>query len=265
MTVNPVNPVTHPTPALASTSLAGRVVIVTGASSGLGAATALVVAAAGADVVLAARRVDRLEETAAAVRALGRRVLSVPTDVSVPEQCSALIEAGVAEFGAVHGLVNNAGVGTAVPATRETPEQFRYVLDVNLNGTYWCAQAFGRVAPRGSAIVNVSSVLGLAPFRMPQAAYSSSKAAVLGLTRDLAMQWGSRKGIRVNAIAPGLIPTEMSDEYPPEVHADITSRTALGRLGEPAELAQAVAFMLSPAASYITGTTLVVDGGLSFH
>lgn len=250
---------------LASTSLDGRVVIVTGSSSGIGAATAKVCAAAGADVVLAARRVDKLEETAAAIRALGRRVLAVPTDVSDAEQCTALVAAALEEFGGVHGLVNNAGFGWGMPATRETPQQFQAVLDVNLNGAYWCAQAFGRVAKPGSSIVNVSSVLGISPFRMPQAAYAASKAGLNGLTRDLAMQWGVRKGIRVNAIAPGLIPTEMSDEYPPEVHTDIQSRTALGRLGLPEELAGPIVFMLSDAASYITGTTLVVDGGLTFH
>lgn len=250
---------------LAATSLTDRVVIVTGSSSGIGAATAKVVAAAGADVVLAARRVDKLEETAEACRASGVRVLAVPTDVSDPAQCTALVERAVAELGGVHGLVNNAGFGWGMPATHETPEQWRTVLEVNLDGAYWCAQAFGRVAKSGSAIVNVASVLGLAPFRMPQAAYAASKAGMLGMTRDLAMQWGARKGIRVNAIAPGLIPTEMSDEYPPEVHEDIRGRTALGRLGDPDELATAIAFMLSPAASYITGTTLVVDGGLTFH
>ncbi|MCW2620728.1 MAG: 3-oxoacyl-[acyl-carrier-protein] reductase [Frankiales bacterium] len=250
---------------LASTSLAGRVVIVTGASSGIGAATARAAAAAGADLVLGARRVDRLEETAQAVRDLGRRVLAVPTDVTQVDQCQGLVQAAVTEFGAVHGLVNNAGLGTAVPATRETPEQFRSVIDVNLYGSYWTAQAFAQVAPPGSAIVNIASVLGLAPFDMPQAAYVASKAAVLGLTRDLANQWGSRKGIRVNAVAPGLIPTEMADEYPPRVHEQIAARTALRRLGDVDELAPAVVFLLSPAASYITGITLAVDGGLSYH
>lgn len=250
---------------LAATSLTDRVVIVTGSSSGIGAATAEVLAAAGADLVLAARRVDRLEQTAQACRAQGVRVLVVPTDVADPEQCAALCERTVAEFGGVHGLVNNAGFGWGMPATHESPQQWRTVLAVNLDGAYWCAQAFGRLAQPGSAIVNVASVLAMMPFRMPQAAYAASKAGMIAMTGDLAMQWGTRKGIRVNAVAPGLIPTEMSQGYPPQVSEEIRNRTALGRLGEPAELGTAIAFLLSPAASYITGTTLVVDGGLTFH
>jgi NAD(P)-dependent dehydrogenase (short-subunit alcohol dehydrogenase family) len=250
---------------LASTSLSGRVVIITGASSGIGAAAAVSAAAAGADVVLAARRVERLEQVAKTCRDLGRRVLAVPTDVAVVEDAQALIEAAVAEFGEVHGLVNNAGIGTAVPATRETPEQFRSVFDVNVFGAYWVAQAFGRVAPKGSAIVNVSSVLGLTVFDVPQAAYVSSKAAILGLTRDLANQWGGRKGIRVNAVCPGLVMTEMGGEYAEADQAAIVGRTTLRRTGTVEEIADTIVFLLSPAASYITGVSLPVDGGMTFH
>ena len=120
----------------------------------------------------------------------------------------------MAEFGRVDILVNNAGVGTAAPATRETPEQFRQVIDVNLNGCYWMAQACGRVMQPGSSIVNISSILGLTTAGLPQAAYAASKAGLIGLTRDLAQQWTGRKGIRVNALAPGFFKSEMTDSYP---------------------------------------------------
>jgi NAD(P)-dependent dehydrogenase (short-subunit alcohol dehydrogenase family) len=121
----------------------------------------------------------------------------------VPEDCRRLVEATTAAFGHVDILVNNAGLGTAVPATREKPEEFRRVIDVNLNGCYWMAQECGRVMQPGSAIVNISSVLGITTAGLPQAAYSASKAGLIGLTRDLAQQWTGRRGIRVNALAPG--------------------------------------------------------------
>jgi NAD(P)-dependent dehydrogenase (short-subunit alcohol dehydrogenase family) len=246
-------------------SLKGKVVVVTGASSGLGEATALECARLGADLVLAARRADRLDALVHVVSDLGAQALAVPTDVSVHGQCQELFDRATARFGVLHGLVNNAGVGTAVPATREQPSEFLRVLELNLAGAYWVLQAFGRLAPPGSAVVNVSSVLGLRPFPVPQAAYAASKAGLLGLTRDLAQQWGVRKGIRVNAVAPGLVPTDMSNEYPEETREAIRASTALGRLGKPEEVGRAVAFLLTDAASYVTGATLVVDGGLTFH
>src|SRR5206468_10420445 len=130
-----------------------------------------------------ARRLDRLHDTRAAVEEIGRKALAVTTDVADPASCRDLVEATMLEFGRVDILVNNAGVGTAVPATRETPEQFRQVIDVNLNGAYWMAQACGRAMQPGSSIVNISSVLGLTTAGLPQAAYSASKAALIGLTR----------------------------------------------------------------------------------
>ena len=243
--------------------LDGRVAIVTGASSGLGVAFAQALAEAGADVVLGARRVDRLEETAQLVRDTGRRVLTVATDVSEPAQCQALVDAAMAEFGRVDVLVNNAGVGTAVPATHETPEQFRRVIDVNLNGCYWMAQACGRVMQPGSSIVNISSVLGLTTAGLPQAAYAASKAGLNGLTRDLAQQWTGRKGIRVNALAPGFFVSEMTDQYPPGYLEQQQSRIPAGRKGELAELAATVVFLASDASGYVTGQTLPVDGGMT--
>jgi NAD(P)-dependent dehydrogenase (short-subunit alcohol dehydrogenase family) len=167
------------------------------------------------------------------------------------------------EFGHVDVLVNNAGIGTAAPATREAPEQFRQVIDVNLNGCYWMAQACGRVMQPGSSIINISSVLGLTTAGLPQAAYASSKAGLIGLTRDLAQQWTGRKGIRVNAIAPGFFESEMTDQYPPGYLEGQMSRIPAGRKGDPAELAATVVFLASDAAGYITGQTLAVDGGMT--
>ena len=240
-----------------------RVAIVTGASSGLGVAFAQGLAEAGADVVLGARRVDRLEDTAGLVRSAGRRALAVATDVADPESCTALVEAAMSEFGRVDVLVNNAGVGTAVPATRESPEQFRSVIDVNLNGCYWMAQACGRVMQPGSSIVNISSILGLTTGGLPQAAYASSKAGLIGMTRDLAQQWTRRKGIRVNAIAPGFFASEMTEQYPDGYLESQEGRIPVGRKGDPAELAAAVVFLASDAAGYVTGQTLPVDGGMT--
>jgi NAD(P)-dependent dehydrogenase (short-subunit alcohol dehydrogenase family) len=242
--------------------LDGRVAIVTGASSGLGAVFARALAEAGADVALGARRADRLAETQRTVEDAGRRAIAVQTDVARPEDCQALVDATMAEFGRVDILVNNAGIGTAAPATREAPEQFRQVIDVNLNGCYWMAQACGRVMQPGSSIVNISSVLGLTTAGLPQAAYAASKAGLIGLTRDLAQQWTGRKGIRVNALAPGFFASEMTDSYQPGYLESQLPRVLAGRTGDPDELAAALVFLVSDAGGYVTGTTLPVEGGL---
>jgi NAD(P)-dependent dehydrogenase (short-subunit alcohol dehydrogenase family) len=241
----------------------GKVAVVTGASSGLGVAFAQGLAEAGADVALGARRADRLADTAALVEQAGRRALSVATDVSDPASCQALVDAAMEEFGRVDILVNNAGVGTAVPATRETPEQFSSVIEVNLNGCYWMAQACGRVMQPGSSIINISSVLGLTTAGLPQAAYAASKSGLIGLTRDLAQQWTGRKGIRVNAVAPGFFESEMTDQYPPGYLESQLGRNPMGRKGDPRELTAAVLFLASDAGGYVTGQTLAVDGGMT--
>lgn len=245
--------------------LDGKVAVVTGASSGLGVAFSKALAEAGADLVLGARRSERLNETGAIVESIGRRFVAKATDVSKPEDCTALIDYAIESFGHVDILVNNAGVGTAVPATQETPEQFRNVIDVNLMGAYWMAQAFARAAKNGGVIVNISSVLGLRPGGLPQAAYSSSKAGLIGLTRDLAGQWTGRKGIRVNALAPGFFPSEMSDQLPPETVELVKMLTPAGRLGDPEELAATLIWLVSDASSYVTGATIPVDGGFVMH
>ena len=240
-----------------------KVVIVTGASSGLGVAFAHCFAEAGADVVLGARRVDKLER--------GRRLRTLHRPPGAhgrhrrgrPRAVPALVDEAMATFGRVDVLVNNAGIGTAVPATRETPEQFRSVIDVNLNGCYWMAQACGRVMQPGSSIINISSILGLTTGGLPQAAYAASKAGLVGLTRDLAQQWTGRKGIRVNALAPGFFASEMTETYPDGYLDLVMQRVPAGRKGDPRELAATAVWLASDAAGYVTGQTIPVDGGLT--
>jgi NAD(P)-dependent dehydrogenase (short-subunit alcohol dehydrogenase family) len=239
-----------------------KVAIVTGASSGLGVSFAEGFAESGADVVICARRVERLEATRRRVEGLGRRCVAVRADVTSPEDCENVVKEAMEAFGHVDALVNNAGLGTAVPATRETPEEFRRVIDINLNGSYWMAQACGRVMQPGSSIINIGSVLGSTTAGLPQAAYSASKAAIIGLTRDLAQQWTGRKGIRVNALAPGFFPSEMTDTYQEGYIDRQLARVPAARPGDPAELTCAAVFLASDASSYITGVLLPVDGGL---
>jgi len=150
-----------------------------------------------------------------------------------------------------------------LPGHPRDPEQFRSVIDINLAGSYWAAQACGRVMQPGSSIINISSILGLTTAGLPQAAYSASKAGIVGLTRDLAQQWGSRKGIRVNAIAPGFFASEMTDQYREGYVESLAARMVLGRTGNSDELAATLVWLASDAAGYVTGQTIAVDGGVT--
>ncbi|QAY62131.1 SDR family oxidoreductase [Xylanimonas allomyrinae] len=243
--------------------LDGRAVLLTGASSGLGLGFAHALAAVGASLLLVARRGDRLAALADDLSAAGARAATFVADVSDPDQCRSAAAAAVDEFGRIDVLVNNAGAGTSVPSSRETEEGFRRVLDVNLCGTFWMSQACAPHMPHGSAIVNVASVLGHVAPRFPQAAYAASKAGVLGLTRDLAQEWSSRKGIRVNALSPGYFTSEMTERDGDQLRAMVSRESMLGRFGEQRELDAALVFLASPASSYMTGASLVVDGGMS--
>jgi NAD(P)-dependent dehydrogenase (short-subunit alcohol dehydrogenase family) len=247
-------------------SLEGKVAVVTGASSGLGVTFALALAEAGADIALGARRAALLEDTKGKIIALGRRCIAVPTDVANPSDCEALIAAAVKELGSVDILVNNAGVGKVVPSHKEDPADFDRVLSINLSGSYQMAQAFGRAciaAGHGGSIINISSVLGLVATDAPQAGYVASKAGLMALTRDLALQWTLRRGIRVNSLVPGLISTDMTAaiEANPAALEGATRSIPMRRLGSSDELVGALLLLASDAGSYITGSALIVDGG----
>ncbi|HOT81213.1 MAG TPA: SDR family oxidoreductase [Microthrixaceae bacterium] len=244
-------------------SLDGQVAVVTGASSGLGRRFARVLHGAGATVVVAARRADRLDELAAE---LGDRVVVVPADIADDDSVIALAEAAEAVAGHVDVLVNNAGVGGTTPAELETMERWRSTMAVNLDGLFLLSQQVGLgMIERGhGSIVNIASILGLvgsAPIK--QAAYCASKGAVVNLTRELGAQWG-RKGVRVNAIAPGWFMSEMTEQdmFGDDSSMEFIRRNApMGRGGEEHELDGALLFLASNASTYVTGQTIAVDGG----
>ncbi|GAC1320396.1 MAG: SDR family NAD(P)-dependent oxidoreductase [Acidimicrobiales bacterium] len=247
---------------LASFRLDGRTAIVTGASSGLGARFVDVLHAAGANVIGAARRVDRVRDLVAALP----RAEAVACDVSREDDLQRLVDTTIDRFGAVDILVNNAGAKAVAPAVDETPEQLRTVIDVNLIAACRLSQLAGRVMidqGRG-AIVNISSMLGVvASGQIPQVGYVSSKSGLLGATREFAVQW-ARKGVRVNAIAPGWFPSEMTEDMTTNEDGGlrwIRSRDPMGRPGREDELDGALLFLASDASSYVTGQVLTVDGG----
>jgi len=245
--------------------LEGRTAVVTGASSGMGVLFARALAEAGAHVVVAARRRDRLESVADDLRRVGGEVRAVTCDVSRGDDVDALVAAVRKDFGGVDVLVNNAGYTSVVPAEEQSLDDWRGQIDTNLTGVFLCAQRFGRLmleAGRGS-IVNVASVLGLVGSgQVAQAAYAASKGGVVNLTRELAAQW-ARRGVRVNALAPGWFPTEMTEEMFGDDQSLrwMRTRTPMGRGGELEELAGPLLFLASDASSFVTGQVLAVDGG----
>jgi NAD(P)-dependent dehydrogenase (short-subunit alcohol dehydrogenase family) len=245
--------------------LDGQVAVVTGASSGLGHRFARVLHAAGATVVAAARRRDRLDALA---EELGDRLVPVTCDVSVDADCERLVHDAIALDGHLDVLVNNAGIGAPLPAESEPIDHFREVLDVNVNALFLLSQLAGRhmIERRRGSIVQVASILGIvASTPIKQASYCTSKGAVISLTRELGCQW-ARKGVRVNALAPGWFPSEMTavmfGDDAQESAVDYLIRTCpMGRGGEEHELDGALLFLSSDASSYVTGQVLAVDGG----
>jgi len=245
--------------------LDGRVAVVTGASSGIGVALAEGLAAAGARVALAARRQDRLEDLAARLRATGAEAHAFGCDVASTDDVERLAADVAARLGPADVLVNNAGFGDPMPAEHEPIDHFVATLDVNLVGTFRCAQRFGRdmLAAGHGSIVNVASILGVVGVgQIPQGSYTASKGGVVNLTRELAAQW-ARRGVRVNALAPAWFHTEMTDEMFGNERSRkwMRTRTPMGRPGRVEELVGPLLFLASDASSYVTGHTLLVDGG----
>jgi NAD(P)-dependent dehydrogenase (short-subunit alcohol dehydrogenase family) len=245
--------------------LDGRVAVVTGASSGIGEALALGLAAAGAEVVLAARRADRLEALAARIASGGGNALAVACDVADASEVDRLARSALARRGRIDVLVNGAGFVEVVPAEREPLATFEAVVDVNLVGAFRCAQRIGieMLAQGGGSIVNLASILGVVGVgQIPQASYAASKGGLVNLTRELAAQW-ARRGVRVNALAPAWFPSEMTADMFADERSQqwMKQRTPMGRPGRVEELVGPLLFLASDAASYVTGHVLLVDGG----
>ncbi len=243
--------------------LSGKTAVVTGGSRGIGRAIALRLATQGADICFSYRgNAAAADETRAAIEALGRRAIAVQADVSQPDAAEALVKTAIAELGRVDILVNNAGITRDDLIMRMSIEAWREVIDTNLSGAFYAIKAVTRpmLKARGGRIINITSVSGQAG-QMGQANYSSAKAGLIGLTKATARELASR-GITVNAVAPGFVLTELTQDLPAELQAQITERTPLGRFGTTEEIASAVAFLASDEAGYITGQVLAVDGGL---
>lgn len=246
-------------------SLSGRTALITGASSGLGERFAEVLHALGATVVVSARRADRLD---ALVERLGDRAIAVACDVAEPGASAALVQQTIQRAGSLDVVVANAGIANTVPAIKEQVSDFAKVVTVDLVAPFELAQsaaAFWRSKQRAGSIVMIASVAGhLSDKLLPQAGYVAAKTGLVGLTRELALQWG-RYGIRVNALCPGMFPSEMTAPVHenPEIAAAFGAAAPLGRIGQRHELDGAIAFLASDASSYMTGQSVIVDGGLN--
>jgi 3-oxoacyl-[acyl-carrier protein] reductase len=242
--------------------LAGKVALVTGAAQGIGKAVALLLARNGADIVISDINLEKAEETAKEVQALGRKSLAAKVDVATLGDVEKMVEAILAQFGKVDILVNNAGIARDKLILRMTEEDWDAVLNINLKGTFNCTKAVVRhmSKQRSGKIVNIASVVGEMG-NAGQGNYAASKAGVIGFTKTIAREFAQR-GINVNAIAPGYIETPMTDALPDKAKEELKRLIPMDRLGKPEDVAEAVLFLVSEASGYITGQVLNVNGGI---
>jgi NAD(P)-dependent dehydrogenase (short-subunit alcohol dehydrogenase family) len=247
-------------------NLTGKVAIVTGGSRGLGLEMAEGLAEAGASLMLCARRDEWLTPAVTELRGRGIAVEGMLCDVARAEQVQAVVDKTVATFGRVDILINNAGVSWGAEPEDLPLDKWQKVIDINLTGAFLFSQAAGRdmLKREYGRIVNISSLAGLrSSVRGPHyAAYAASKAGLMGLTRELAASWG-RKGIRVNAVAPGFFHSRLADAAIPVAEPDIKASSPIGRVGDAGELKGVVVFLVADASNYITGQVIAVDGGRS--
>ena len=247
-------------------SLTGKVAIVTGAGRGVGQAIALGFAQAGADVVVAARTVADIEDTAAKIKVEGRKALAIPTDVRNVDQVTNMLHKTLDLFSRVDILVNNVGGTFYAQVLDMSAHAWEAIIKENLSSTFICSKIIGEVMVKQKAgnIINISSVAGLAPY--PGAAhYAAAKAGIVSLTKSLAVEWAPYN-IRVNAIAPGFLETPGTDRFyqeHPKARQDRLKRIPLGRLGKPADIVGVAIYLASDASAYVTGETIVVNGGLT--
>jgi NAD(P)-dependent dehydrogenase (short-subunit alcohol dehydrogenase family) len=246
-------------------SLQGRAGVVTGGGQGLGKVFSLAFAEAGADVMVAERNTQTGPQKVREIEALGRRALFIETDVRDQRSVQSMVDQALSAFGRIDFLMNNAGIVNWCEAENVKEQDWRDVMDVNLNGLFFCSQAVARhmIERRRGAIINIASMSGLIVNRpQPQASYNTSKAAVIHLTKSLAAEWAPHN-IRVNAIAPGYMDTPMARPFfdDPAYGERWIDAIPMKRPGQPDELAPVAVFLASDASSYVTGTTIVVDGG----
>lgn len=242
--------------------LRDKIAIVTGGSRGIGKTIALALANAGADIAVADVNLEAAEETANEIRALGRKALAVNANVADAANTVEMVKAVINEFGKVDILVNNAGITRDTLIMRMKEEDWDAVLDVNLKGVYNCTKAVisSMIKQRGGRVINIASVVGIIG-NAGQANYASAKAGMIGFTKSVAREVASR-GITVNAVAPGFIQTQMTDVLQENVKAKLLEQIPIGRLGTPDDIANAVLFLAADSASYITGQTISVNGGM---